>query len=147
MVRLGAEAQVGLEGGVQASLVEEFGKVLWVAVSRILEEMVMGCCFGNGGVGGWSQGGLGRGLGGCEASCLGEIGGGIEGALLGGTHTGFSGKEEEEEARIFSGKRRDSGALRALDSLTLSWTTKRRKKEEKSEAFYQLGRTGRALGI
>ena len=100
MVRLGVGAQVGFEGGVQASFWVKFGGVLWVAVSGILEEMVMGCCFGNGGVGGWSQGGLGRGLGGCEAGCLGEIGGGIEGALLGRWRSGWDEMKEEEGGSI-----------------------------------------------
>ena len=69
----------------------------------------MGCCFGNGGVGGWFQGGLGRGLGGCEAGCLCEIGGGIEGALLGRWRSGFSGKEEEEELSFSVGKKEKNG--------------------------------------
>ena len=42
MVRLGVEAQVGFEGGVQASFWVKFGGVLWVAASGIF--------------GGWSDG-------------------------------------------------------------------------------------------
>ena len=38
--------------------------------------------------------------------------------------SGSGGKEEEEEAWIFSGRREGFGWLSALDSLTLSWMTK-----------------------
>ena len=39
--------------------------------------------------------------------------------------SGFSGKKEEEELSVSVEEGGDSDALRALDSLTLSWTTKK----------------------
>ena len=64
MVRLGAEAQLGFEGGVQVSFWVKFGGVLWVAVSGIF--------------GGWSVGLLS-----CIRWCWGVVSG-CFGSWIGG---------------------------------------------------------------
>ena len=75
MVGMRAEAQVGWEGGVLVSRMLEFGLISVGIVVGNLGKMELGCCFGNGGVGGWFQGDFGREMEGCDAGSLVEIGG------------------------------------------------------------------------